>query len=86
MIASISLHGLYNFFIIEGGTKILVPIAIIINSAFFVSFAIKRLKKIKCYKGFRHTSGLPVRGQRTRSNFRRNRAKGAGIKKKGGKK
>lgn len=46
MIASIGLHGLYNFFIIEGGTKILVPIAIIINSAFFVSFAIQRLKKI----------------------------------------
>ncbi len=45
-------------------------------------FDIKRLKKIKCYKGFRHTSGLPVRGQRTRSNFRRNRSKGAGIKKK----
>lgn len=49
-------------------------------------FDIKRLKKIKCYRGFRHTSGLPVRGQRTRSNFRKNRAKGAGIKKKGGKK
>jgi len=47
MIASISLHGLYNFFIIEGGTKILVPIAIIINSAFFVSLAMNRLKKIR---------------------------------------
>ena len=46
LIISSCLHGLYNFFIIEGGTKILVPIAIIINSAFFVSFAINRLKKI----------------------------------------
>ena len=45
-------------------------------------FDIKRLKKIKSYKGFRHMSGLPVRGQRTRSNFRKNKAKGAGIKKK----
>ncbi len=49
-------------------------------------FDIKRLKKIKSYKGFRHSAGLPVRGQRTRSNFRKNRRKGAGIKKKGGKK
>ena len=45
-------------------------------------FDIKRLKKIKSYKGFRHMSGLPLRGQRTRSNFRKNRAKGSGIKKK----
>jgi small subunit ribosomal protein S13 len=46
-------------------------------------FDIKRLKKIKSYKGYRHVAGLPVRGQRTRSNFRKNRSKGAGIKKKG---
>ena len=45
-------------------------------------FDIKRLKKIKSYRGFRHMSGLPSRGQRTRSNFRRNKAKGSGIKKK----
>ena len=45
-------------------------------------FDIKRLKKIKSYKGYRHASGLPVRGQRTKSNFRKNRRKGAGIKKK----
>ncbi|MFC1710697.1 30S ribosomal protein S13 [Nanoarchaeota archaeon] len=45
-------------------------------------FDIKRLKKIKSYRGFRHASGLPMRGQRTRSNFRKNKAKGAGIKKK----
>jgi small subunit ribosomal protein S13 len=45
-------------------------------------FDIKRLKKIKSYRGFRHISGLPLRGQRTRSNFRRKRVKGVGIKKK----
>jgi len=49
-------------------------------------FDIKRLKKIKCYRGLRHSVGLPSRGQRTRSNFRKNRAKGVGIKKKGVKK
>jgi len=48
-------------------------------------FDIKRLKKIKSYRGFRHMSGLPTRGQRTRSNFRPNKKK-AGIKKKGNKK
>lgn len=45
-------------------------------------FDIKRLKKIKAYKGLRHLLKLPMRGQRTKSNFRRNRKKGAGIKKK----
>ncbi len=49
-------------------------------------FDIKRLKKIKSYRGFRHMAGLPTRGQRTKSNFRKNKAKGAGIKKKGKKK
>jgi len=46
-------------------------------------FDIKRLKKIKSYKGYRHMAGLPLRGQRTRSNFRRNRSKSVGIKRKG---
>ena len=45
-------------------------------------FDIKRLKKIKSYKGYRHLAGLPVRGQRTRSHFRKNKSKGAGIRKK----
>lgn len=31
---------------------------------------IARLKMIKCYRGVRHTVGLPVRGQKTRSNAR----------------
>ncbi len=46
------------------------------------SLDIRRLKKIKSYRGYRHTLGLPTRGQRTRSNFRKNRVKGSGIKKK----
>ena len=45
-------------------------------------FDIKRLKKIKSYRGYRHASGLPLRGQRTRSHFRKNKSKGVGIKKK----
>jgi small subunit ribosomal protein S13 len=31
---------------------------------------IARLKDIGCYRGFRHRRGLPVRGQRTRTNAR----------------
>ncbi len=34
-------------------------------------FDIKRLKQIKSYKGIRHSFGLPARGQRTRSHFRK---------------
>ncbi len=36
-------------------------------------FDLKRMKKIRSYKGIRHMVGLPVRGQRTKANFRRNR-------------
>lgn len=35
-----------------------------------VSASIKRLGDIKCYRGLRHRLGLPVRGQRTRTNAR----------------
>lgn len=31
---------------------------------------IKRLKEIGCYRGVRHAKGLPVRGQRTKTNTR----------------
>ena len=34
------------------------------------SQSINRLREIKCYRGLRHRSGLPVRGQRTRTNAR----------------
>jgi small subunit ribosomal protein S13 len=33
-------------------------------------FDIRRLKEIDSYKGWRHTIGLPVRGQKTKSSFR----------------
>lgn len=36
---------------------------------------IKFMKKTKSYKGLRHQWGLPVRGQKTKSNFRRNKGK-----------
>jgi small subunit ribosomal protein S13 len=32
--------------------------------------AIKRLMDLNCYRGIRHRKGLPVRGQRTRTNAR----------------
>lgn len=41
---------------------------------------LRREKKIKSYKGIRHMHGLPVRGQRTRSNFRPNKKKVQSIK------
>ncbi len=31
---------------------------------------INRLREVKCYRGMRHRMGLPVRGQRTRTNAR----------------
>lgn len=43
---------------------------------------LKRLKKIKTLRGLRHQKNLPVRGQRTRSNFRRSKGKVVGVKKK----
>ena len=42
---------------------------------------LRRLKKIKSYRGVRHVVGLTVRGQRTKSNFRRNKGKVVGVKK-----
>jgi small subunit ribosomal protein S13 len=35
-----------------------------------VSINIKRLMDMRCYRGLRHRAGLPVRGQRTRTNAR----------------
>ncbi|PIO46949.1 MAG: 30S ribosomal protein S13 [[Chlorobium] sp. 445] len=37
--------------------------------------AIKRLMDIGCYRGLRHRRGLPVRGQRTRTNARTRKGK-----------
>ncbi|MDO7908324.1 30S ribosomal protein S13 [Paenibacillus sp. JX-17] len=35
-----------------------------------ISLNIKRLTEIGCYRGIRHRRGLPVRGQRTKTNAR----------------
>lgn len=35
-----------------------------------VAMSIKRLSEIGCYRGTRHRKGLPVRGQRTKTNAR----------------
>ncbi|VAW71784.1 SSU ribosomal protein S13p (S18e) [hydrothermal vent metagenome] len=35
-----------------------------------VSMNIKRLMDLKCYRGLRHRHGLPLRGQRTKTNAR----------------
>ena len=35
-----------------------------------VALNIKRLQEIGCYRGIRHRKGLPVRGQRTKTNAR----------------
>lgn len=42
-----------------------------------IAAAISRLRDIGCYRGLRHRRGLPVRGQRTRTNARTRK----GIKK-----
>ena len=49
-----------------------------------ISINIKRLMDLGCYRGFRHRRGLPMRGQRTRTNARTRKGpkKGAaGLKK-----
>ncbi len=40
-----------------------------------VQMNIKRLMDINCYRGLRHRKGLPVRGQRTRTNSRTRKGK-----------
>ena len=40
-----------------------------------VQMRIKRLLDIACYRGMRHRKGLPVRGQRTRTNSRTRKGK-----------
>jgi 30S ribosomal protein S13 len=40
-----------------------------------VQMNIKRLKEIGCYRGKRHREGLPVNGQRTRTNARTRKGK-----------
>jgi small subunit ribosomal protein S13 len=40
-----------------------------------VQMSIKRLMDIACYRGLRHRKGLPVRGQRTKTNARTRKGK-----------
>ncbi len=49
-----------------------------------VQQSIKRLMDIGCYRGLRHRRGLPVRGQRTRTNARTRKGprRGVGVKRK----
>ena len=44
-----------------------------------VSMNIKRLMDLGCYRGLRHRRGLPVRGQRTRTNSRTRKGPGRSV-------
>ena len=46
-----------------------------------VSMNIKRLMDLGCYRGARHRRGLPVRGQRTRTNARTRKGPRRGLRK-----
>lgn len=47
-----------------------------------VAMNIKRLMDLGCYRGVRHRRGLPLRGQRTRTNARTRKGKRKGVIKK----
>jgi small subunit ribosomal protein S13 len=46
-----------------------------------VGMAIKRLMDLACYRGLRHRRGLPLRGQRTRTNARTRKGPRRAIRK-----
>lgn len=46
-----------------------------------VTMSIKRLMDLGCYRGLRHRRGLPVRGQRTRTNARTRKGPRKAIRK-----
>ena len=46
-----------------------------------ISMSIKRLMDLGCYRGLRHRCGLPVRGQRTKTNARTRKGPRKPIKK-----
>ena len=46
-----------------------------------ISMNIKRLMDLGCYRGLRHRRGLPVRGQRTKTNARTRKGPRKPIKK-----
>lgn len=45
-----------------------------------VTMNIKRLMDLGCYRGLRHRRGLPVRGQRTKTNARTRKGRRKGTK------
>ncbi len=45
-----------------------------------ISMHIKRLRDLGCYRGIRHRRGLPVRGQRTKTNARTKKGRPKAIK------
>jgi len=49
-----------------------------------VSLNIKRLMDLGCYRGLRHRRGMPVRGQKTRTNARTHKGRRNGVVKKRG--
>ena len=49
-----------------------------------VSLNIKRLMDLACYRGLRHRRGLPVRGQKTKTNARTHKGRRNGVVKKRG--
>jgi len=51
-----------------------------------VSMNIKRLMDLGCYRGLRHRRGLPVKGQRTKTNARTRKGPRRSVMKKKGKK
>ncbi|MGL6269005.1 MAG: 30S ribosomal protein S13 [Chitinophagaceae bacterium] len=73
----------YNKKVNEWNDDELTTIRNIINNEFKVEgqlrsevqMSIKRLLDIACYRGLRHRKGLPVRGQRTRTNSRTRKGK-----------
>lgn len=46
-----------------------------------ISMNIKRLTDLGCYRGIRHRRGLPLRGQRTRTNARTRKGKAKPVRK-----
>lgn len=46
-----------------------------------IQMNIKRLQDLGCYRGVRHRKGLPVRGQRTRTNSRTRKGPRKSVKK-----
>jgi RsiW-degrading membrane proteinase PrsW (M82 family) len=46
LLISISLHGLFNFFIIKGGLGLFIPISVLILLTLFVTLGLRRLKRL----------------------------------------